>query len=281
MNYWPPRLALQRLYRDYLTSQAQLIELADLQQSAIVFSPHQDDETLGCGGTIIQKIKAGADVKVIFMTDGCRSHTLLPAQELKTIRAQEAVEACQTLGVARSNIFFLEFEDATLTNSYKIAIPVVTELLNCHQPEQVFIPYQKDFLDDHIATHHIVLAALKQTSYPATVYEYAIWFWRHWPWVSVSGDYWNRRAVIKNTILTGFGLLPLRDFQCFLPIENVLPQKQEALAKHRSQMTEFLPDSGWSTLADIANGEFLACQLQNQEFFHRYSLNFPLSNRVV
>src|SRR5207248_577693 len=42
----------------------------ELGRSAIVFAPHQDDEVLGCGGTIVRKLRAGADVTVVFLTDG-------------------------------------------------------------------------------------------------------------------------------------------------------------------------------------------------------------------
>jgi len=46
----------------------------DLGCTATVFSPHPDDETLGCGGTIIKKKRAGAEVKIFYMTDGRKSH---------------------------------------------------------------------------------------------------------------------------------------------------------------------------------------------------------------
>src|SRR4030065_330273 len=45
-----------------------------LKSSAVIFAPHQDDETLGCGGTIMLKRKAGTPVACVFMTDGSTSH---------------------------------------------------------------------------------------------------------------------------------------------------------------------------------------------------------------
>ena len=41
-----------------------------LEHNVIIFSPHPDDETLGCGGTIAKKVKEGYQVKIVFMTDG-------------------------------------------------------------------------------------------------------------------------------------------------------------------------------------------------------------------
>jgi LmbE family N-acetylglucosaminyl deacetylase len=48
----------------------------------VVFSPHPDDETLGCGSTIIKKKRLGADVTIVFMTDGSKSHPHFIFREL-------------------------------------------------------------------------------------------------------------------------------------------------------------------------------------------------------
>ncbi len=54
-------------------------------RSALVFSPHPDDESLGCGGTIIKKKSLGARVKLVHMTDGSAANhdNLISSQELK------------------------------------------------------------------------------------------------------------------------------------------------------------------------------------------------------
>ena len=81
----------------------------DLGRSTIVFSPHPDDETLGCGGTIAMKIKKGYNVSIVFMTDG--RNALLEKfdirsnpspQKLKGIRKEEAKQATKILGVTFS-----------------------------------------------------------------------------------------------------------------------------------------------------------------------------------
>ena len=40
------------------------------QDRVLVFAPHPDDEALGCGGLIQQAVELGAEVRVIFQTDG-------------------------------------------------------------------------------------------------------------------------------------------------------------------------------------------------------------------
>ncbi len=99
-----------------------------LGRSAVVFSPHADDETLGCGGTLIKKRAAGATVKIAFMTDGRTSHGhLMPADRLIALRAQEAVAAAQVLGLAESDVCFLGFP--VKVSTYQLVVVFPTRLL--------------------------------------------------------------------------------------------------------------------------------------------------------
>ena len=72
---------------------AQQVGPIELEQSALVFSPHPDDESLGCGGTILKKKQAGANVKLVHVSDGGASTTLIPREELTAMRKKECVDA--------------------------------------------------------------------------------------------------------------------------------------------------------------------------------------------
>ena len=39
-------------------------------KNVMIISVHPDDETLGCGGTILKHISNGDNVSVVFVTDG-------------------------------------------------------------------------------------------------------------------------------------------------------------------------------------------------------------------
>jgi LmbE family N-acetylglucosaminyl deacetylase len=264
------RVQVRQLYKAVMQRTITPIEPQALKRSAIVFSPHPDDETLGCGGTIIRKKNAGADVKVVFMTDGRRSHRHLLAEgDLKRIRAGEAVAANRCLGLAESDLFFLEFEDGRLEERCDDAIVKVSEVLMRQQPYEIFIPYYKETPLDHLATNKIVLAALQLERNRPAIYEYPIWFWRHWPWTSVPlGSRWAIFRFMKDTALANISLLS--DFRSSIYIGDVLEGKRMALTAYKSQMTKLIPDSRWLTLGDVANGEFLNCFLQEYEIFHRY-----------
>jgi LmbE family N-acetylglucosaminyl deacetylase len=267
---------LKRMFRkqlhDLLDALGRDLDHGELGDPCIVFSPHPDDETLGCGGTIVQKKKAGAAVTVVFMTDGAASHRrFIAEQELKTMRRAEAISACEALGVDAAHVVFLDFKDGQLGSFRQEAVQKVNAILRQHASEQIFMPYSNDTTPDHQATHAVVLAALRESRKSAVVYEYPVWFWAHWPWVSVSPS--SPSQVIQQALHSlGSWIRLLKDLRCFVPITEVMEQKRTALQQHRSQTIRLLPDSGWPILSDVANGEFLECFFQEHEVFYRSNI---------
>ena len=80
-------------------------------RNVLVFAPHQDDDTLGCGGTIRRLVELGAKVTVVYMTDGGKGSEK-ENKGLAQHRQEEAVASLNVLG-CRSQIF-LGFEDGAL-----------------------------------------------------------------------------------------------------------------------------------------------------------------------
>ncbi|MEM2970474.1 MAG: PIG-L deacetylase family protein [Candidatus Bathyarchaeia archaeon] len=255
-----------------------MIELDEiaLKQSAVVFSPHPDDETLGCGGTIIKKRMMGGDVTIVFMTDGSRSHRhLISEEELKSIRAGEALAASRVLGVDDKDLIFLEFKDGKLDKNRELAVSKVVNILIDRKPEEVFIPYYKEqssWSEDHSATNMIVMHALQIYGKRAVIYEYPIGFWYQWPWVArrPTSSIQEHLNILKEGFLSSLSML--KDFRYFVDINEVLEIKREALDQYKSQMTRLFQDPQWQTLPNLSDGEFLACFFQNYEIFRRYNV---------
>lgn len=266
------QLSLQTRLRNYYRSRLPKVmsQISDscLSSSAIVFSPHQDDEILGCGGTIWQKQQAGGTVKIVFMTDGSGSHShLMPESQLKTMRQQEALAAARVLGLSANEVIFLNFKDGELTQQQQDAIAKVEEILDREQPEAVYVPYFREFHPDHLATNHIVIAALAKYDRNVTVYEYPIWYWHHWPWTSITGDRSEKISLLKIALKTFLGWQLFREFDCYVNIDGVTERKRDALCQHRTQMERLVDDPNWGTLPDVSNGEWLDCFFQPYELF--------------
>lgn len=155
------------------------------QKSAMVFSPHQDDETLGCGGMIALKRSLGVAVQVVFLTDGRygRPDWIKP-EKITDIRQQEAVDALTILGVANSEIHFLNQIDASLhnlpNNQRQHLIDRLAQHLQSFMPEEVYVPHKKDFHGDHEATYKLVQEAIAVSGIQTELLQYPIWmFWQN------------------------------------------------------------------------------------------------------
>jgi LmbE family N-acetylglucosaminyl deacetylase len=230
---------------------------------ALVFAPHPDDETLGCGGTIAKKLRRGASVHVVFMTDGCRSHDghMTPA-ELGALRRSEAVEACRELGLGAEALSFFEIEDGTLAAHAEAAEVRVRELLDRHQPEEVFVPFYADAQPDHVATTHIVKRALARGSRAVRVLEYPVWFWHRWPWVGIRSLSVLRTAFPNEVLIH-------RELGLAADVRETIAVKRGALKRHRSQM-ERMGAADWPILSDVSAGDWLRCFFTGRELFHEY-----------
>ena len=250
--------------------------LSDLSSSAVVFAPHPDDETLGCGGMILRKNQVGARVQIVFMTDGSQSHAgFLAPSELAQLRQVEARAAGKALGVDEDDLFFLGFPDGELKKHQAAARVRVAAILEATHPAEIFIPYHSDSTSDHFATSRIVLSALKgldaRNKWGVKIYEYPVWFWYHWPWVQLRQN--TRRETKEVLLQTAHMLLGLRGitaFSHYLNIQSVLQQKKMALEQHHTQMMRPDDAEAWPILQDVGKGNFLACFFQSYEYYYTY-----------
>jgi len=266
-------LSLRSLTRATLSSlqtiRTRLLDDADLRAPTIVFAPHQDDETLGCGGTLVRKCAMGSPVSVVFMTDGSASHPqFMAAEKLAATRAGEALAATLTLGVAERQVRFLGAPDGALRDQGRTVIPALIDILTERRPAQVFIPYARDRLPDHVATHDFVVTAIRRAGLSVTIFEYPVWFWNHWPWMRQStGTTTERLRHFARESLAG-----LMDFNTRVCVRDVLEKKIAALNCHKTQMTRFDASEQWLTLNDVAGGDFIRCLLGDREIFHRWQI---------
>lgn len=241
----------------------------DLRRSAIVFSPHFDDETLGCGGTILRKRALGAPVGIVFMTDGRKSHEgWIDAEELTRLREAEGVAAAEALGVVATDVHTLGFEETRLSNHADAARERVVQLIHDLSPEEVYVPHALEPPADHAATNRIVYDALREVARPVSVYEYPIWVWDYWPWTAQKKERGRRLGHVVRD-LSRMNALLVRDFKHRVFIGDVLRQKRAALGMHATQMTRMNDDATWPVLSDVADGEFLECFFQEYEIFAR------------
>ncbi len=241
----------------------------------MVISPHPDDETLGCGGTILRKLETGAHVSVVYMTRGERSHTrFVSPAKMGIIRQREAIQACKSIGIPESDVHFLPFQSAgtwkgtgSLEKGKEEAEREILSKLDDSEPRHIFMPYPGGEHPDHIATNHIVRRVLESHGI-SKAFEYPVWFWNHWPWVGFNWDPDRVLGFIRKSISASIKFWT--DFSCSIYVGDLLERKRQALENHVSQMMPHEENPGWKTLGAISRGEFLDALFQKYEVFREW-----------
>jgi len=226
------------------------------QKAALIISPHQDDETLGCGGIIALKRAQGIPVHVIFITDGSASHIWHPQfknGEIAPIRRQEALAALQILGVGAASIHFLDNRDGKLKwleeSDLQHIREQLTDLICTYAPGEIYVTHRHDRSNDHEMTFNLVQSAIKASGVSVDLFEYAIWL------------LWKPRLFRDLTLQMLVGARRL-------PIHAVQHQKQQALNAYCSQ---YLPIAdGNSTV--LPEGFLWRFKLPYEMFFKTNSL---------
>ncbi|GAB4024933.1 PIG-L deacetylase family protein [Spirosoma koreense] len=197
--------------------------------SALVVAPHPDDESLGCGGTVIRLRQLGYDVHVVFVSDGTLSHPnspSYPAERLRVLRETEALAALALLDVDAGGCTFLRYRDRSVpaqhTTGFAEAAGIMAALIDQVKPTTIFVPWRRDPHPDHRASWQIVREALRQASHPSRVLEYLIWLWE----LGRPSDMPEPGEVSVWKV----------------SIADTIVQRDRAIAAHRSQVTRMIDD---------------------------------------
>lgn len=180
--------------------------------NVLVFAPHNDDETIGVGGTIAKMAKAGHRITVCEVTSG-------PPTPIALKVVEEAKAAHAVLGVAESVFLKLPVVDMHLTPTRDKNKPFI-ELVKRVQPDIAFIPHHGDLHTDHGTTAGSAMVALRpmNASNLKAIYAYE----------TLSESEWNvpdgAHAFIPNT---------------WCDISDTMDIKLKAMACYETQLRPF------------------------------------------
>lgn len=127
----------------------------------LVVSPHPDDESIGCGGTLRKHVVDGDSVQVIFLTSGEQGGHGRSPEETRRVREQEARDAAEILGLAQ--VEFWGVPNGSLTNSRGLSdrlVKTITEL----QPGIIYVTHDHEMHPEHRAAARLVRRAVAALS---------------------------------------------------------------------------------------------------------------------
>lgn len=124
----------------------------------------------------------GAEVHVLFVTDGGASHPgsrLWDRARLAARREAEAAEALRRLGAGEAPRRFLRLPDAAMpapgSAEHAAALAAILDVLRESRPALAVLPWRLDPHRDHRDSWALASAALARAGQGTEVLEYAIW----------------------------------------------------------------------------------------------------------
>jgi LmbE family N-acetylglucosaminyl deacetylase/glycosyltransferase involved in cell wall biosynthesis len=130
---------------------------------ALVLAPHYDDEVLGCGGLVARLADRGAEVRVLFATDGSGGvEEVVDRERYAARRREEAASAAEALGVAGAD--HLGLPDGALEQHREELAAAIGRALLDRRPELLLAPSPLEATADHraaFAALHDLLSPLR------------------------------------------------------------------------------------------------------------------------
>jgi len=89
----------------------------------LILAPHPDDESIACAGIIQKALKAGAQVKIVYLTNGDHNELAFIVYEKRLtfrqgefiymgkVRQKESIKAMKSLGLSEDKLVFLGYPD--------------------------------------------------------------------------------------------------------------------------------------------------------------------------
>ena len=145
----------------------------------LVLSPHPDDESIGCGGTLLRHTKQGDAVHVVFLTSGEKGgHGRSEAATIR-VREQEARNATRILGAQRAE-FWREPDGALRATC--AAVDRLRQKLIEFRPDTIYVTHDREMHPDHRGAVRLLESSLQAVSrrghakaWTPTVLGYEVW----------------------------------------------------------------------------------------------------------
>lgn len=183
--------------------------------TVLVIAPHPDDETLGCGGTLLRHKAQGDRLYWLVMTSMTASTAYSAVQVAERARQIQAVRD----HFAFEEVFVAGFAPAELdVVPLQQRVAYISNVARQVQPDIVYVPFHGDIHSDHAATYGAVKAVTKSFRYPSIrcirAYE----------------------TLSETDFSLADGAVSAFSPNCFVDISDYLPGKLDALSLYGSEM---------------------------------------------
>jgi LmbE family N-acetylglucosaminyl deacetylase len=132
-------------------------------KTILVIAPHPDDETLGCGGTLLRHIDEG-DLVYWLIGTTIKEEQGFPSSKVKS-RKKEIKKVSDEYGFAGYKQ--LDYNTTELDQVPRnILVNEISEYVNEVKPHTIYLPYRNDIHSDHAQIFDASVACTKSFRYP-------------------------------------------------------------------------------------------------------------------
>lgn len=136
----------------------------------LVLAAHPDDDTVGAGGTILQALASGLQVKVVYVTDG-GSGGAGSYESNAAARRREADGLAERSGYEH---VFLGAPDGEFPVTAELEEALARQIRD-FAPGAVFLPWILEAHPSHRQMNRLLLGAYRRQPFDAPVYAYSVW----------------------------------------------------------------------------------------------------------
>ena len=131
----------------------------------LAIGAHPDDIEIACSGTLAKCVARGDTVIVCHVSSGNLGHVVIPPDELRKIRKQEAINAGKLAGI---EVVDGGFDDLDIYENNKQARDKMVDIIRYANPDFIITHDPNDYMPDHTAVSKLVFDA----SFTATLPNY-------------------------------------------------------------------------------------------------------------
>lgn len=230
---------MRRIFKAYLSVKFGVNEF-EIEENAkcLCLSPHQDDESIGMGGTLA---KYNKNFTVICLTNGAKGLKTLPKEEAVKVRCEEFADALSKAQISDYKI--LDIEDRDLIGSYE-----KFSVIDIEDYDYIFIPNLIDQHKDHKAVSILLKRLLEEKKHKNNlkICMYEVWATLALPNKSV--DIEEYIETKKSMIQAYKSQIEQRDY--FTPIIGLNMYRAQQLNKKYMEDFTMLSISEFNKLAE-------------------------------
>lgn len=178
---------------------------------------HPDDLEIGCGGTLAKLSAEGHKVTMVHVANGNKGHKVIPTEELRLMRKQEAIAAGKLIG---AEVISLDVPDLSVKSDSDELVQKLVQVIRRVKPDYMITHPPEDYMKDHMEVSRAVFDA----SFAATV--------PYYDEASELAEHHKVAPIYYMDTLAGVGFLPTE----YVDISDYIELKIQMNDSHQSQI---------------------------------------------